>query len=91
VLGLRSNNNLGAKGVTMLAQVLHHLPQLQTLDLRCALATALPARGACASRSQRGVISVDCPINRNNNLSAEGIQALQLLPHPSTAASVYWL
>jgi hypothetical protein len=40
-------NQLGAEGGTALAQVrtqvLHHLPQLQTLNLECALATAQPA------------------------------------------------
>jgi hypothetical protein len=37
-------NNLGAEGGTAVAQALHHLPQLQTLSLECALATAESAR-----------------------------------------------
>ena len=36
-------NGLGDEGVKALAQALHHLPQLQELHLRCALATAQPA------------------------------------------------
>ena len=39
-------NLLGAKGGTALAQALQHVPQLQTLNLRCALVTARPARAA---------------------------------------------
>jgi hypothetical protein len=40
-----SQTNLGAEGGEALAQALHLLPQLQTLDLSCALATARLERG----------------------------------------------
>jgi hypothetical protein len=42
-------NKLG-NGATVLAQALHHLPQLQTLDLSCALATAQRVRRATLER-----------------------------------------
>jgi hypothetical protein len=33
---------LGIEGIAALVQALHHLPQLQILDLSCALAIAQP-------------------------------------------------
>ena len=54
-------NQLGAEGGKAVAQALQHVPQLQTLNLECALATARPARDACrggAARSERARVRV---------------------------------
>ena len=54
-------NELGAEGSTAVAHALQHVPQLQSLNLGCALVTARPARDACrggAARSERARVRV---------------------------------
>ena len=80
------DNKLGAEGGTALAQALQHVPQLQTLNLGCALATARPARAAWRGGAARTSRARACVCVRR----AVTVTATVTPPTPPTAPALAW-